>query len=133
MAVLAPRKEIVSGVDEDWRERVRAQLAADGRGAHARLARAIGCSPGRLTEILSSKSKYSRYVVKIHEHYGWPPPAPPIMSQDLEEIRYLIDEIGDDGRALLHELKDIDDPKRRSAVIASVRQMLSAIRKSDDE
>lgn len=63
-------------VTDEFRARLREVLATS-RGEAARLARALGVRPPRVTELLRDpdrpdQPRYSRLVAPINAHYGWP-------------------------------------------------------------
>lgn len=106
-------------VRQEWVERVVGELM-DKRGAQAKLAEAVGMSTGQLAELLAQeqdgtpKSKYSKYVKRIDAYFGWPSMAP--MSPDTQEVKYLLDGIGEHGVEVLRVLKDMDAPEREAFV-----------------
>jgi len=134
VAVAKAKKGYVQAATPQWRDNVNAELDKEGRGSRARLAEYLGCSQGRLNSILSEDSKFSRYVPQIQTYFEQRgiKIAPPIMSSDLEEIRYVIDEMGDIGRDFFHELKDMPIDQRKQ-MITAMRGMLAAMRSKPSE
>ena len=128
------KSEYVQPVTPEWRDAVNDELDREGRGSRARLAEYLGCSQGRLNSILSEDSKFSRYAPKIQTYFESKGVklAAPIMSPDLEEIRFVLDEMGDMGREFFHELKDVPIEQRKQ-MIAAMRQMLAALRTKPSE
>lgn len=105
----------------EWRARVRAELAKGGRGAHAKLARAIGCSTGALAEVIAelddqrpNAARYSRWVIKINDYFGWTAMMP--ATKDANEIRYLLEKLADADIELLRLIKNMDRDEQRALV-----------------
>jgi hypothetical protein len=110
--VAARKLEPTHPTTEEWKRAVRGELEGRPRGALTRLAEAIGASTGQVTEMLSEKSQYSSYVTKVNAYFGWPAPPPPLVSQDAQEIQYLIKAIGPDAKDLLRALMDMSKEER---------------------
>lgn len=62
-------------VDDAWRDAVRDWTEREGRGAHARLARAAGISPATLTGLLDGRYRHSVAVPSISRMVGLPTPT----------------------------------------------------------
>lgn len=124
VAVAKSDRDVVLPVTEEWRHRVTAELAQRGRGAHAALAKAIGCPTGHLTELLADEkpdekvvSRYSRYVEPINNYFKWPSMMP--LSQDTAEIQHLLEGLPVDAKSLLTALKDLP-PEEAKAMITLI-------------
>ena len=113
-----PEPETVLPVTTEWRLRVRAELAKE-RGAAARLASAIGCSTGTLSEMLEDRrdpneSRYSRYVEPINAYFKWPSMLP--LSHDTAEIQHLLTGLGGDAKEILAALRDMPRAEARAMI-----------------
>lgn len=62
-------------IDDDWLAAVNAWIEREGRGAHARLARAAGIEPGTLSGLLSGRQRHSVAVPSINKMVGLPMPT----------------------------------------------------------
>lgn len=122
MVTVTKKAEQAWPVTSEWRQRVIEELDRRGRGSRAELAAYLGISRGQVHDMLSADSRYSRYVPRVHKFFGWPAPAPPLMSQDLEEIRHVLDAMGEEGREFFRALKNMDRDQQR-AMIAVALQM----------
>ncbi len=101
-------------IDDAWRRRVRDALARKGM-SQADLARAAGCSPATISELLGGKSHESPLVPDIHEALGWSPPRMAVLSLDQEELLTYWDKLDPARRARLLEraaalAEDADKP-----------------------
>lgn len=106
-------------ITEEWLRDVKAALG-DKRGAQAKLAREIGCSPGTLTDLLQT-GKRSHLVARISRALGLPPPTM-IVSHDTQEIVVFLEKMGDRGRRLLRDLKSLDR-QQLDLTLAMIEQM----------
>jgi hypothetical protein len=122
-AVAARKHEYRFPISPEWRAAVRRELDKRPRGAMTRLAEAIGASTGQVAEMLSEDSEYSRYVGAVNKYFGWPEPTPPLASQDVQELTYLLAQIGPEGRDLLHALKAMSKEERLAYVRAITLSM----------
>ena len=126
----AAEADLVLPITAEWRNKVSAELEAGGRGSHARLARAIGCRTGQLTELLAddpddgkpNASRYSRYRAKIDAYFKWPAFMP--MSPDTDEVRHALDGIANVDLSLLEAIKamDRDEQRKLAEFIISTRK-----------
>ena len=88
-------------ITEDWRRAAMSALG-DQRGAHAKLARSVGWSPGTLTELLKN-GKRSHLVPAISRALGISPTTM-IVSQDTHEVVAMLEKMGPQGRRLITKL-----------------------------
>lgn len=116
-------------VTPEWRERVKTALGKE-RGAQARLARRIKCSPGTLTDLLNH-GRRSHLVPQIHKALGWPPPPPLTDSLDNQEVTAFVGKLGDRGRDVLKSLMDLDEQQLELAV-GVIEQMARGKSHSND-
>jgi len=89
-------------VDDDWRHRVNRRLE-EKKMSRAALARAAGCSPSVITELLNGDSHESLSIPDIHEALGWSPPQPMKLPEDAEELLEAWRKLDAAGRARLLE------------------------------
>lgn len=125
---MARRRPTVDGdlqypIDEAWRAEVLKLLKV--RGAQARLARELECSPGTLNELLHN-GRRSNLVPRINAYFGWDPPQMPATgSTDQHEIEVFLKKMGRTGREIFKNLQTLggDDPERLAAVAAVIAQL----------
>lgn len=111
----------VSANTTEWRTKANAELDARGRGARADLTRHLRSryptfSSGQLTDILGNDEKpgqkrYSQYIDDINQ-YLWPKLMP--LSQDTDEMRYLLAGLADADKNLLREILDMGHDEQRA-------------------
>lgn len=89
-------------VDDDWRSRVIERMGQLGM-SRAELARAVGCSPSVITEILNGSANESPSIPAIHDALGWTPPSPLRLSEDVEELLAVWRQLDDADRLRLLE------------------------------
>jgi hypothetical protein len=111
---VARRSDLEYPITPEWRESVKSALGNE-RGAQARLAEEIGCSPGTLADLLST-GKRSHLVPRIHKALGWDPPMPPLMSTDTHEIVVFLKKMGEPGRQVLKQLQTLDRDQLKAAM-----------------
>lgn len=126
---MATRKADRYPITPEWRAAVRRELDKRPRGALTRMAEALGASTGQVAEMLAEDSAYSKYVGAVNKYFGWPEPTPPLMSADVQELTYLLEAIGPEGRDVLHALKSMSREERQAYVRALA---LSAKRRSPE-
>lgn len=85
---------------DEWLDAVRAALAP--RGAQAKLAREVKCSPVAIHELLNG-GKASYLVPAISKALGIAPPMM-IVSPDTHEVVAMLEKMGPQGRRLLKGL-----------------------------
>lgn len=136
-------------VSSDWKERVRKELLARGRGALSKLARDIGATTGQLSETLGAKSRYSRLVPLIHDNFGWAVVEPPVGgrreptaawdmtppfpgSPDSGMIRYLVERADDEQRQYLLDATNMLLRAPTAEATAALKAMLRAFRTAFD-
>lgn len=114
VAKKAKPKDVVLPVTPEWQQRVLDALARSPRGEHARLAEAIDCSTGTLTELLSpsredrpSERRYSKYVEPINRYFRWPSMMP--LSPDSAEMRHIIEGLSPKQLELVRRLEGQSD------------------------
>lgn len=110
-----------------------AEIEARGRGTHAAVAKFAGMSTGQLTELLAEDekpgmSRYSRYVGKVNEFFGWPAEPMLPLSPDAEEIRYLLEGLADADRDLLRQIRDMGRDEQRA-----LAEMITRLRGTPDK
>jgi hypothetical protein len=115
--------DIVVTVTPEWRQRVLEAIAQRPRGEHTKLARAIGCSTGTLTELLAEgedprASRYSRYVEPINEYFKLPSMLP--ISPDTLEIAKMLEGMSMDGKDLIRRIRDMP-PEEQKAILLLIR------------
>lgn len=106
-------------ITAEWLQEVKEALG-DERGAQARLAREIGCSPSTLSEMLKEGSS-SHLVPRISKALKISTTAM-IVSKDTQEIVVFLEKMGDKGRQAMKELKGLDKTQL-DIVLAMVSQM----------
>jgi transcriptional regulator with XRE-family HTH domain len=92
-------------ITEEWLRNVREALGTE-RGAQARLAEQIGCSPGTLTELLNG-AKRSHLVPRISKALGVPM-STMLLTPDAIELQSFLDEMGERGREAMRRLKSLE-------------------------
>lgn len=121
-------------VNAAWRKRVLEALGPE-RGAQAKLAKAIDCSPVTLNNLLL-RGKRSELVPKINAYFGWDlPKLAPSGSSDQHEIEVFLKKMGKTGREIFRHLKEVagDDPTNLAPAAALLAQMAEmAKRQSND-
>lgn len=105
-------ESLVLPVTPEWQRRVLEQIDKGGWGEKARLARAVHCSTGTLSELLKPSEtpnavRYSRYVEPINRHYKWPSMMP--LSPDTAEIQHIIKGLSAKQLQLIKELEGEPD------------------------
>jgi hypothetical protein len=91
-------------------------------------------STGALTELLADDekpgmSRYSRYVAKVNEFFGWPAQAAMLpLSPDAEEIQYLLEGLADADRELLRQIRDMGRDEQRA-----LAEMITRLRGAPDK
>jgi hypothetical protein len=91
-------------ITREWLQEVKEALKE--RGAQARLARDVGCSPSTLNELLK-EGKTSHLVPYISKALGISTTAM-IVSRDTQEIVVFLEKMGDAGRKTMRDLKSLD-------------------------
>lgn len=97
-----PREGIQYWIDDTWRQRTEARLTERG-WSRADLAREADCDRSLITELLSGVRHQTTYLPEIHEALGFPPPQPPLLSIDDEEILGIARGMTSEQRARLIE------------------------------
>jgi transcriptional regulator with XRE-family HTH domain len=92
-------------ITEEWLRSVRAALGTE-RGAQARLAKQIGCSPGTLTELLQG-GKRSHLVPRISRALGVPM-STMILTPDALEIMAFVEQMGEQGRRAMRRMQALE-------------------------
>ncbi|MDQ3295096.1 MAG: hypothetical protein M3619_00740 [Myxococcota bacterium] len=112
-------QDIEYPITVEWLREVKAAMGVE-RGAQAKLAREIGCSPGTLNELLQN-GKRSYLVPKISKALGVTMPTM-IMSKDTQELLAVLDKMGDKGRRVLKDLQALDRAQL-DVTLAMIEQM----------
>lgn len=97
------RAEIILPATKEWRKAARAALEAKGRGANARLAKAVGCSKPTITLVLNGGQASSAFVGPISDWLGIARPHQEKVADDEVLARKLYSSLGDNGRRLAIE------------------------------
>jgi transcriptional regulator with XRE-family HTH domain len=92
-------------ITEEWLRSVRVALGTE-RGAQARLAKQIGCSPGTLTELLQG-GKRSHLVPRISRALGVPM-STMILTPDALEIMAFVEQMGEQGRRAMRRMQALE-------------------------
>jgi len=101
-------------VDDEWRQRV--IRALDEKGwKRVDLARAAGCPPSTITELLNGQADQSPYLPAIHSALGWTPPQSPLPTAETEQLLQIWAKLDEIGQARLVErgLALIEASKKR--------------------
>lgn len=106
-------------ITREWLLEVKSVLAKE-RGAQARLAREVGCSPSTLNELLK-EGKTSHLVPDISKALGISTTAM-IVSSDTHEIVTFLEKMGPDARQRMRELKQLDK-SQLDLVLSMIGQM----------
>lgn len=80
------RAESAQGATEAWRNLARAAIERRGYGAHAATARAAGCKPPTLTQLLDGDIQVSPLVPKISVYLEIPTPDKLKLADDEQEL-----------------------------------------------
>ncbi len=80
-----PRSGPSHAVNDAWRARVERALK-ERQWQRIDLVKAVGCSPSVITALLNGNKNESPYAPEIHAVLGWPPPNPPLLPEDEEEM-----------------------------------------------
>jgi len=102
---MAKRRPPEFPITEHWLRQVRTAIGKE-RGAQARLARQIGCSPGTLTELLKG-GKRSHLVPQISAALGVPM-STMLLPPDAVELSALLEQMGEQGRVAMRKLKSLE-------------------------
>lgn len=89
-------------IDDLWRARVRRALENKG-WEQLDLAKAVGCSPSIISDLLSGKKNQSPYLPDIHTALGWSPPNPPVFPEETDELMQLWQRLDDIAKGSLLE------------------------------
>ncbi|HET9893156.1 MAG TPA: helix-turn-helix transcriptional regulator [Mycobacterium sp.] len=100
-------------IDDAWRARIRRKLDAKG-WTQADLARRINSSPSVISDLLNGVKDQSPYVPAIHMALGLTPPLPPLVSEDLEELMGIWEDLDDVSRGrLLERARLLGDSRKK--------------------
>lgn len=118
-------------VTSDWQQWARTSLDGMGRGAQARLAKALKCRTGQLAELLHLKSAKHSYLVPLVERGLLAMGAPPFThngTRDSATISYLIEHANDEQRAYLLDAANMLVNASSSQAAELLRAMLKTFR-----
>lgn len=101
-------------IDDGWRRMVERKLKSK-QMSRADLARAAGCSPSVISELLNGDAKESIYVPEIHFALDISPPPTSLLPGDTEELLALWEKLDDLGKVrLLERAAALVEEKKRS-------------------
>jgi hypothetical protein len=111
-------------ITPEWLQEVKAALSK--RGAQAKLARDIGCSPGTLNELLK-EGKSSHLVPRISAALCIKTSSM-IVSRDTHEIVTFLEKMGEKGRQTMRDIQHLDKPQ-----LDLILNMIAQLPKTKDE